>query len=178
MALNKNKFDIFYSNKDINSKQIQSEFNLENQADNYLFLTNDFIKWWPTIVKLNSNEDEKTPKIIQFSCKENEERVLKCNSKTGIKTKVNLNIGTIDEKKILNKLIIHSKNKYSEKLFHSNGSVILVYTPSLKHTNFTAIFPKEFEDLLFIKYFFFNNNDENIKLIDDNWPNYRTYKVN
>ena len=178
MALNKNKFDIFYSNKDINSKHIQSEFNLENQADNYIFLTNDFIKWWPTIVKLNSNEDEKTPQIIEFTCKENKESILKCNSKTGITSKVNLKLGTIDEKKILNKLIIHSKNEYSEKLFHSNGSVILVYTPSLKHTNLTAIFPKESEDLLFIKYFFFNNDDENIKLIDDGWPNYRTYKVN
>ena len=141
-------------------------------------MTNDFIKWWPTIVKLNSNEDEKTPQIIQFTCKENKESILKCNSKTGITSEVNLKLGTIDEKKILNKLIIHSKNKYSEKLFHSNGSVILVYTPSLKHTNLTAIFPKEFEDLLFIKYFFFNNDDENIKLIDDSWPNYRTYKVN
>ena len=178
MAFRKNKFDIFYSNKDINSKIIQSEFNFRNQADNFIFLTNDFIKWWPTIVKLNSNEDEKTPQIIQFTCKENKESILKCNSKTGIKSKVNLKLGTIDEKKILNKLIIHSKNKYSEKLFHSNGSVILVYTPSLEHTNLTAIFPKEFEDLLFIKYFFFNNDDENIKLIDDNWPNYRTYKVN
>ena len=77
MAFRKNKFDIFYSNKDINSKIIQSEFNLENQADNYIFLTNDFIKWWPTIVKLNSNEDEKTPKIIQFSCKENERKYFK-----------------------------------------------------------------------------------------------------
>ena len=178
MAFRKNKFDIFYSNKDINSKMIQSEFNFRNQGDNFIFLTNDFIKWWPTIVKLNSNEDEKTPQIIQFTCKENKESILKCNSKTGITSKVNLKLGTIDEKKILNKLIIHSKNEYSEKLFHSNGSVILVYTPSLKHTNLTAIFPKEFEDLLFIKYFFFNNNDENIKLIDDSWPNYRTYKVN
>ena len=178
MAFRKNKFDIFYSNKDINSKMIQSEFNFRNQGDNFIFLTNDFIKWWPTIVKLNSNEDEKTPQIIQFTCKENKESILKCNSKTGITSKVNLKLGTIDEKKILNKLIIHSKNEYSEKLFHSNGSVILVYTPSLKHTNLTAIFPKESEDLLFIKYFFFNNDDENIKLIDDGWPNYRTYKVN
>ena len=178
MAFRKNKFDIFYSNKDINSKIIQSEFNFRNQADNFIFLTNDFIKWWPTIVKLSSNEVKKTPQIIQFTCKENKESILKCNSKTGITSKVNLKLGTIDEKKILNKLIIHSKNKYSEKLFHSNGSVILVYSPSLKHTNLTAIFPKEFEDLLFIKYFFFNNNDENIKLIDDSWPNYRTYKVN
>ena len=178
MAFRKNKFDIFYSNKDINSKMIQSEFNFRNQGDNFIFLTNDFIKWWPTIVKLNSNEDEKTPQIIQFTCKENKESILKCNSKTGITSKVNLKLGTIDEKKILNKLIVHSKNKYSEKLFHSNGSVILVYTPGLKHTNLTAIFPKEFEDLLFIKYFFFNNDDENIKLIDDGWPNYRTYKVN
>ena len=178
MAFRKNKFDIFYSNKDINSKMIQSEFNFRNQGDNFIFLTNDFIKWWPTIVKLNSNEDEKTPQIIQFTCKENKESILKCNSKTGITSKVNLKLGTIDEKKILNKLIIHSKNKYSEKLFHSNGSVILVYTPSLKHTNLTAIFPKEFEDLLFIKYFFFNNDNETIKLVDDNWPDYRTYKVN
>ena len=178
MAFRKNKFDIFYSNKDINSKIIQSEFNFRNQADNFIFLTNDFIKWWPTIVKLSSNEVKKTPQIIQFTCKENKESILKCNSKTGITSKVNLKLGTIDEKKILNKLIIHSKNEYSEKLFHSNGSVILVYTPSLKHTNLTAIFPKESEDLLFIKYFFFNNDDENIKLIDDGWPNYRTYKVN
>ena len=178
MAFRKNKFDIFYSNKGINSKKIQSEFNFRNQGDNFIFLTNDFIKWWPTIVKLNSNEDEKTPQIIQFTCKENKESILKCNSKTGITSKVNLKLGTIDEKKILNKLIIHSKNEYSEKLFHSNGSVILIYTPSLKHTNLTAIFPKESEDLLFIKYFFFNNDDENIKLIDDGWPNYRTYKVN
>ena len=141
-------------------------------------MTNDFIKWWPTIVKLSSNEVKKTPQIIQFTCKENKESILKCNSKTGITSKVNLKLGTIDEKKILNKLIIHSKNEYSEKLFHSNGSVILVYTPSLKHTNLTAIFPKESQDLLFIKYFFFNDDDENIKLIDDGWPNYRTYKVN
>ena len=47
------------------------------------------------------------------------ESILKCNSKTGISSEVNLKLGTIDEKKILNKLIIHSKNKYSEKLFHS-----------------------------------------------------------
>jgi hypothetical protein len=178
MAFKKNKFDIFYSNKDINSKKIQSEFNIRNQADNFIFLTNDFIKWWPTIVMLNSNEDEKTPQIIQFSCKENEKRILKCNSKTGISSKVNLKFGTIDEKKILYKLITHSKNGYSEKLFNSEGSVILIYTPSLRHTNLTAIFPKEFEDLFFIKYFFFNYDDENIKLIDDSWPNYRTYKVN
>ena len=178
MAFKKNKFDIFYSNKDLNRKKIQSEFNFKNQADNYIFLTNDFIKWWPTIAKLNSNEDEKTPQIIQFSCKENEKRILKCNSKTGIKTEVNLKFGTIDEKKILYKLITHSKNGYSEKLFNSEGSVILIYTPSLRHTNLTAIFPKEFEDLFFIKYFFFNNYNENIKLVDDSWPNYRTYKVN
>ena len=178
MAFKKNKFDIFYSNKDINSKKIQSEFNIRNQVDNFIFLTNDFIKWWPTIVMLNSNEDEKTPQIIQFSCKENEKRILKCNSKTGISSKVNLKFGTIDEKKILYKLITHSKNGYSEKLFNSEGSVILIYTPSLRHTNLTAIFPKEFEDLFFIKYFFFNYDDENIKLIDDSWPNYRTYKVN
>ena len=177
MAFRKNKFDIFYSNKDINSKKIQSEFNFGNQADNFIFLTNDFIKWWPTIVMLNSNEGEKTPQIIQFTCKDNKESILKCNSKTGIKTEVNLNFGTIDEKKILYKLIIHSKNGYSEKLFNSQGSVILIYTPSLNHTNLTAIFPKEFEDLFFIKYFFFNNDNENIKLIDDNWPNYRTYKI-
>ena len=103
---------------------------------------------------------------------------MKGNSKTGIKTEVNLKFGTIDKKKILYKLITHSKNGYSEKLFNSEGSVILVYTPSLRHTNLTAIFPKEFEDLFFIKYFFFNNYNENIKLVDDSWPNYRTYKVN
>ena len=178
MAFRKNKFDIFYSNQDIDSKKIQSELNFKNQADNFVLLTNDFIKWWPTIVSLNSNEGEKKPQIIQFTCQNKEKNILKCNSQTGIRSQVNFKLGTIDGKKILNKLIVHTKNKYSEKFFHSNGSVILVYTPSLKHTNLTAIFPKEFENLFFIKYFFFNNNNENIKLVDDNWPNYRTYKIN
>ena len=58
---------------------------------------------------LNSSEGEKTPQIIQFTCKDIKENILKCNSKTGIKTEVNLNFGKIDEKKILYKLIIHSK---------------------------------------------------------------------
>ena len=37
MAFRKNKFDIFYSNKDINSKIFQSEFNLKIRIKFYFF---------------------------------------------------------------------------------------------------------------------------------------------
>ena len=84
----------------------------------------------------------------------------------------------IDKSNLTYKLIINSKKNYSERILNENGKVILVYSPELKYDNLYAIFPKEFENLIFIKYFFSIVKNSNVELIDDGWPYYRNYILN
>ena len=53
----------------------------------------------------------------------------------------------------------------------------MVYSPELKYDNLYVVFPKEFESLIFIKYFFSKVENANVSLVDDGWPYYRTYEV-
>ena len=176
-ALKKNKYRFFYSDLNISNENIKKEFGIKNDYENYIFLTNDFIKWWPTISLLYSKAGDKIPQILQFDCDEKIKGNLECSSEKGLKTKINLIEGTIDEDKKIFKLIINSKKNYDTQILNKEGSVIIVYSPSLEKSNLTAIFPKRFENLFFIKYFFSKINNSKIKLIDDSWPNYRTYKI-
>ena len=72
----------------------------------------------------------------------------------------------------------NSKKNYSESILNKDGKVIIVFTPELKHKNLYAIFPSEFENLTFIKYFFSKISNVDIDLVEDGWPYYRTYRVN
>ncbi|MDC0907935.1 hypothetical protein OAS12_04265 [Candidatus Pelagibacter ubique] len=177
-AFNINKYRLFYSQEKISNNFIKNEFNISNDHQNYIFLTKDFVKWWPTISKLYSKKDDKISQILVFNCKQNTNNELKCISEQGITSLINLSTGHIDGSKIIYKTIINSKNSHSEKIIDKNGSVILVYSPNLKYNNLYAIFPMEYENLVFIKYFFSKINNSEIELFDDGWPNYRVYRVN
>jgi asparagine N-glycosylation enzyme membrane subunit Stt3 len=177
-AFNKNKYSLFYSPKKLTNEYVKSSFNIKNDFKNYIFLTTDFIKWWPTIAKLYTNKNDKISQILEFSCKEYQNNKLNCESENGLETEVDINNGYIDNEKIIHKLIINSKQSYLEKIIDENGEAIVVYTPGLKRKNLYVIFPKRFQDLIFIKYFFSKLNNAEVSLVDDGWPHYRSYKIN
>ena len=152
-------------------------FRDKNENDNFVFLTYDFIDWWPTISQMYTKKNEKISQILKFSCNNNSKSELFCSSNEGLETKINLETGYIDKSKLIYKVIINSRNNYSEKIIDYNGKAIAVYTPSLEFNNLYVIFPKEFENYFFIKYFFSKINNEKIQLVDDGWPIYRTYKI-
>ena len=179
MAFNKKKYKFFYSdlNIDQNLKNLPVNFRDKNENDNFVFLTYDFIDWWPTISQMYTKKNEKISQILKFSCNNNSKSELFCSSNEGLETKINLETGYIDKSKLIYKVIINSRNNYSEKIIDYNGKAIAVYTPSLEFNNLYVIFPKEFENYFFIKYFFSKINNEKIQLVDDGWPIYRTYKI-
>ena len=179
MAFNKKKYKFFYSdlNIDQNLKNLPLDFRDKNENDNFVFLTYDFIDWWPTISQMYTKKNEKISQILKFSCNNNSKSELFCSSNEGLETKINLETGYIDKSKLIYKVIINSRNNYSEKIIDYNGKAIAVYTPSLEFNNLYVIFPKEFENYFFIKYFFSKINNEKIQLVDDGWPIYRTYKI-
>ena len=97
--------------------------------------------------------------------------------KNGQKTKINLSTGTIDNMKLIYKVIINSKDNYSEKILNQDAPSIIVYSPNLRINNLYLIFPRKSENSIFIKYFFSKEEDNFVTLESDNWPNYRTYKI-
>ena len=54
MAFNKKKYKFFYSDLNIyqNLKNLPVNFRDKNENDNFVFLTYDFIDWWPTISQM------------------------------------------------------------------------------------------------------------------------------
>ena len=185
LALKRNKYKIFYDTSEISKKDIFEEYRdisyelgspLKKDSDIYILLTNDFIKWWPTISKLNSKSDSKISQILEFTCKKKINLNLECKSNNGIKSKINLKDGSIDNIKLIYKKVIKSKNSYSEKILNSKGDAIIIFSPDLEYKNLYAIFPKQFENSFFIKNFFFKNKDDEIILIDDKWPVYKIFK--
>ena len=177
-AFKGNKYKLFYSKEPLTNKYIKTQLNIKNDNKNYFFVTKDFIDWWPTISKLNTPKGNKISNILKFSCKEIFDSELKCISENGIKSLINLSKGQIDKDQLIFKIITNYRNSSTEELKNKNGKAILVYSPELKYNNLYVIFPKEFEKLNFIKYFFSIVKDSNLKIVDDGWPYYRTYEVN
>ena len=173
-----NLYSFFYSKDKPTNKKIKEKYKIKNQNENYIYFTRDFIKWWPTITKLNSTKNDKVSQIIEFDCNKIKKKELSCVSDTGIKSVINLYKGSIDKSDLIYKVIINSKKNYSESILNKDGKVIIVFTPELKHKNLYAIFPSEFENLTFIKYFFSKISNVDIDLVEDGWPYYRTYRVN
>ena len=173
-----NLYSFFYSKDKPTNKKIKEKYKIKNQNENYIYFTRDFIKWWPTITKLNSTKNDKISQIIEFDCNKIKKKELSCVSDTGIKSIINLSKGSIDKSDLIYKVIINSKKDYSESILNKDGKVIIVFTPELKHKNLYAIFPSEFENLTFIKYFFSKISNLDMDLVEDGWPYYRTYRVN
>ena len=176
-AFNKNKYKLFYSSKILTNEVIKQHFNLNNENKNFIFLTKDFVDWWPTISKLYTSKDDKISNILTFTCKTILNDELNCVSKNGLKSVINLNEGYIDQVDLIYKVIKNYKNSSTEEIINKNGEAIVVYSPELKYDNLYVVFPKEFESLIFIKYFFSKVENANVSLVDDGWPYYRTYEV-
>ena len=68
MATWQNKLRFFYNDRNPSQDYIKEEFDIKNNNQNYLFLTKDFIKWWPTISRLYSKQDHKNSQILTLSC--------------------------------------------------------------------------------------------------------------
>ena len=90
---------------------------------------------------------------------------------------INLNEGYIDQVDLIYKVIKNYKYSSTDEIINKNGKAIVVYSPELKYDNLYVVFPKEFESLIFIKYFFSKVENANVSLVDDGWPYYRTYEV-
>ena len=90
---------------------------------------------------------------------------------------INLNEGYIDQVDLIYKVIKNYKYSSTDEIINKNGEAIVVYSPELKYDNLYVVFPKEFESLIFIKYFFSKVENANVSLVDDGWPYYRTYEV-
>ena len=176
-AFNKNKYKLFYSNKLLTNKFIKQQFNLNNDNKNFIFLTKDFVDWWPTISKLYTSKSNKISNIFRFNCESISNDELNCISKNGLKSIINLDEGYIDGVDLVYKVIKNYKNSSTDEIINKNGKAIVVYSPELKYDNLYVIFPKEFENLIFIKYFFSKVENTNVSLVDDGWPYYRTYEV-
>ena len=127
--------------------------------------------------KIEFFKNDKIPQIIEFDCSKLKRKEYQCVSPEGIKSIINLATGFIDKSNLIYKLVINDKNAFSENILDKNGKVIIVFSPELKYKNLYAIFPSEFENLIFIKYFFSKLSNSEIDLVDDGWPYYRTYKV-
>ena len=177
MATWQNKLRFFYNDQNPSQDYIKEEFDIKNNNQNYLFLTKDFIKWWPTISRLYSKQDHKSSRILTLNCSNKIQNMLNCLRGNGQKTKINLSTGTIDNMKLIYKVIINSKDNYSEKILNQDAPSIIVYSPNLKTNNLYIIFPRNSENSIFIKYFFSKEEDNFVTLENDNWPNYRTYKI-
>ena len=176
-AFNKNKYKLFYSNTILNNEVIKQQFDLNNENKNFIFLTKDFVDWWPTISKLYTSKNNKISNILKFNCENILNLELNCISKNGLKSIVNLDEGYIDGVDLIYKVIKNYKNSSTEEIINKKGKAIVVYSPELKYDNLYVIFPKEFENLIFIKYFFSKVENTNVSLVDDGWPYYRTYEV-
>ena len=178
-AFHKKKYKFFYSNLKLpeNLNNLPIRFWDKSDNENYVFLSYDFIDWWPTIAKMYAKESEGISQILKFSCKEKSNLNLICESSDGVFSLINLNNGYIGNSNLIYKIIINSKSNYIEKILNEDGKAIIVYTPDLKYQNLYAIFPKKYANSFFIKHFFSKVNNNSIELIDDGWPIYRTYKL-
>ena len=176
-AFKNSKFKIFYSKQKVDNALINQQFDTKEKNENYLFVTKDFIKWWPTINDIYKSKDDVESNIIVFNCNIQKNNILKCKSKEGIQSTIDIEKGEIDGSKILHKLITNIGNSSVARIFNEDGSVLIVYSPELKKNNIYAIFPKIYNNKNFIRYFFEAKSDKNLELVDNNWPYYRTYKV-
>ena len=176
-AFNNNKFKVFFSDQKINNTLINQQLSTEEKDENYFFVTKDFVKWWPTINDIYKSKEDVDSNIIAFNCNIKKNSVLKCISQEGIQSTIDIEKGEIDGSKILHKSITNIENKSTARILNEDGSVMIVYSPELKKDNIYAIFPKSHNNKNFIKYFFDAKNDKNLKLVDSNWPYYRTYRV-
>ena len=78
---------------------------------------------------------------------------------------------------LIYRIIYNDKSNSVQKIVNNEGLISVVYSPELKIPNIFIYFPRRYDDINFINYFFISHNKDNIELIDSNWPYYRTYKV-
>ena len=176
-ALFKDKYSIFFSDIKITNNYLKDVLEIPNNHKNFLFLTKDFIDWWPTINAMYNRGEDKDSVIIKFNCKEYKNSIINCITEDGLESQINLKNGEIDGSRIVYKIITLDNKDKEEKLFNRNGLLTIFYSPQINTENLFAVFPRIHDNKNFIKYFLYGSSDNSVKLIENNWPYYKIYQI-
>lgn len=176
-AFVENKYSIFFSETKITNSNLKDELGISNNHNNYLFLTKDFIEWWPTINNFYRKKEDEGSIILGFSCIKSDKLIMYCISKDGLKSQINLENGAVDGSRIIYKVITYNGENTKENIINKEGLLTIVYSPRSRSDNLFAIFPRKYDEKNFIKYFMYSKYDKHIRLIENNWPHYKILEI-
>ena len=145
----------------------------------YLYLSRDMIKWWSTITYLgnwdiiNGVQKNKT-QFERIDCNPKSQSEMICGS-----TILNVNSGLTSNGNQLNSLVISQNGKMIRRFDYSREGRISLLIDIIDGNRFFYLVSPETLESTFTKLYFLNNYNNNLfKLVKDEYPYYRIFKIN